>query len=114
MREVTSAPMRPWIPRYAHPGCEAKRGRMAGRLRRHRVVQQPGMVRGILLARRRQPGGSDQWFWLRLRQHQGDLVVPVTLAASLMLIGSGLAALRLLRRGASYPSRLSDEVGRPP
>src|SRR5215210_3089137 len=44
---------------------------MAGRTGRHRMVQQPGLVRRLLPAPLRRPDGCDHRLRLRLRFHQG-------------------------------------------
>jgi hypothetical protein len=45
---------------------------MVGRLRRHRMVQPSGVVRGLLPAHRRRPYGSHHGFRLRSGEHQGS------------------------------------------
>src|SRR5215213_11948873 len=60
---------------------------MVGRLRRHRLVQPFGMVRGLLPADGRRPHGSHYGFWLRPGEHQGsadgrDLLRPAPPARS--------------------------------
>ena len=59
---------------HARSEREAKGRGMASWLRRHWMVQQSGVVRRLLPARRRRPHGSDHRLWLRLRQYQGPAV----------------------------------------
>ncbi len=48
----------------ARPECQAPRRRMAGRSRRQRMVQQPGMVRGLPFARGHRSYGRRHRLWL--------------------------------------------------
>jgi hypothetical protein len=52
---------------YVRPGGQAPRGGMDDRLRRHRMEQPPGMVRGFSPARRGQPSGGGDGLLLLCR-----------------------------------------------